>query len=53
MGKTYLATRLERQDYERIERLVRQSKLDRVEVTRRLILIGLKHVKQPEDLLKA
>jgi hypothetical protein len=53
MGKTYLATRLERQDYERIERLVKQSKLGRAEVARRLILIGLKHVKQPEDLLKA
>lgn len=53
MGKNYLATRLEKQDYEKIERLVKQSRLDRAEVTRRLILIGLKHVKQPEDLLKA
>ena len=53
MRKTYIATRLERQDFERIERLVKQSKLDRAEVTRRLILIGLNHVREPEDLLKA
>jgi len=52
MGKTYLATRLEKQDYERIEHLVKQSKLNRGEITRRLILIGLKHVKEPKDLLK-
>ena len=52
MEKTYLATRLEKQDYERIERLVKQFKLDRAEVTRRLILIGLKHVEKSEDLLK-
>lgn len=53
MGKAHIGTRLEKQDYEKIERLVKQSKLDRAEVARRLILIGLKHVKQPEDLLKA
>ncbi|GAI12683.1 unnamed protein product [marine sediment metagenome] len=53
MGKIYLATRLERRDFDEIERLVKQSKLDRAEVTRRLILIGLKHVREPKDLLKA
>jgi hypothetical protein len=53
MGKTYIATRLGKRDFERVEELVKQSKLNRAEVTRRLILIGLKQVREPEDLLKA
>ena len=53
MGKIYLATRLEKEDYEKIQGLVNASKLERAEVARRLILIGLKQVKKPEDLLKA
>lgn len=53
MAKVYLATRLEKGDYKKIEDLVNASKLERAEVARRLILIGLKQVRKPEDLLKA
>ena len=53
MGKTYLATRLEREDFKRVEKLVEQTNLGKSEIARRLITIGLKHVQKPEDLLKA
>lgn len=53
MGKTYLATRLEREDFKRVEKLAQESKLGKSEIARRLITIGLKHVREPEDLLKA
>lgn len=52
MAKIYIATRIERNDYEKIEKLVKETKLERAEIARRLILIGLKHIKKPEDLIK-
>jgi len=52
MGKTYLATRLEREDFKLVEKLAQQTNLGKSEIARRLILIGLKHVQKPEDLLK-
>ncbi|MCK5346708.1 MAG: hypothetical protein KAR20_25040 [Candidatus Heimdallarchaeota archaeon] len=52
MGKVYLATRIEKGDFEKIQKLVSQSKLGKAEIARRLIIIGLKQVKKPEDLIK-
>ena len=52
MGKVYIATRLDSDDYRRVEELSRESKLGRAEIVRRLVLIGLKRVQKPEDLLK-
>ncbi|NOZ82625.1 MAG: ribbon-helix-helix protein, CopG family [Euryarchaeota archaeon] len=52
MRKVYIATRVEKQCYDRIEALVRQTKLSRAEIVRRLILIGLKQVEKPEDLIR-
>lgn len=52
MAKVYLATRIDREDNDRIENLVKRTKLGRAKVARRLIAIALKHVKEPEDLLR-
>ena len=52
MGKIYLATRIEKEDFEKIQKLVTQSKLGKAEIARRLIIIGLKQVKKPEDLIR-
>jgi hypothetical protein len=52
MSKVYVATRLDRGDFERIRRLAESSRLSKAEIARRLIVIGLKNVKQVEDLLK-
>ncbi len=52
MVKVYVATRLDRPDFERIKRLSEMSRLSKAEIVRRLILIGLRNIKQVEDLLK-
>ncbi len=52
MVKAYVATRLDKADFERIRRLAEASRLSKAEIVRRLILIGLRNVKQVEDLLK-
>ena len=51
MVKACVATRLERQDFDRIRRRSGATNLSKAEVARRLILIGLRNVKQVEDLL--
>ncbi len=52
MVKTYVATRLDKSDFEKVRRLSENTRLSTAEIVRRLILIGLKNVKQPEDLLR-
>jgi len=52
MSKVYVATRLDRADFERLKRLADAARLNKAEIARRLILIGLRNVKQVEDLLK-
>ncbi len=52
MRKVYVATRVDRSCYDRIVSLSTQTSLSRAEILRRLILIGLKHVEKPEDLIR-
>ncbi len=52
MVKAYVATRLDRPDFEKVRRLSDTTRLSQAEIVRRLVLIGLKNVHQPEDLLK-
>lgn len=52
MTKAYVATRLDRADFEKLKRLSDAARLSRAEIARRLILIGLKNVKQVEDLFR-
>lgn len=52
MVKVYVATRVEKADFERIKRLSEATRLNKAEIARRLIVIGLRNVKQVEDLLR-
>jgi len=52
MVKVYVATRVDKADFERIRRLAEAARLSKAEIVRRLVLIGLRNVKQVEDLLK-
>lgn len=52
MVKVYVATRVDKADFERIKRLAEATRLSKAEIVRRLVLIGLRNVKQIEDLLK-
>lgn len=52
MAKKTWSTRLDDEAERRVIDLVRKTGLKEAEVLRRLILIGLKNVKEPADLLK-
>jgi predicted DNA-binding protein len=51
-GKTW-STRLDPDVEQKVKSLIQETKLKEAEVLRRLIVIGLKNVKEPSDLLKA
>ena len=52
MDKKTWSTRLDEETEKEIRVLVKRSGLREAEVLRRLIVIGLKNVKEPADLLK-
>ncbi|MEM2522794.1 MAG: hypothetical protein QXW82_06565 [Candidatus Bathyarchaeia archaeon] len=52
MNKKTWSTRLDTETEKRVKALIEKSGLREAEVLRRLIVIGLKNVKEPEDLLK-
>jgi predicted DNA-binding protein len=52
MDKKTWSTRLDTETEEKIMDLIKKSGLKEAEVLRRLIVIGLKSVKEPEDLLR-
>ncbi|MEM3641416.1 MAG: hypothetical protein QXH37_05810 [Candidatus Bathyarchaeia archaeon] len=52
MNKKTWSTRLDAETEKKVKALIEKSGLKEAEVLRRLIVIGLKNVKEPEDLLK-
>jgi predicted DNA-binding protein len=46
------STRLDEETEKKVEALIRKSGLKEAEVLRRLIIIGLKNIKEPADLLR-
>jgi len=52
MNKKTWSTRLDEDAESKIRELIEKSGLKEAEVLRRLIVIGLKSVKEPADLLK-
>ncbi|MCS7109579.1 MAG: hypothetical protein NZ903_02170 [Candidatus Micrarchaeota archaeon] len=52
MNKKTWSTRLDTETENKVKALIEKSGLKEAEVLRRLIVIGLKNVKEPEDLLK-
>jgi predicted DNA-binding protein len=46
------STRLDEDTEEKVEALIKKSGLKEAEVLRRLIMIGLKNVKEPANLLE-
>ncbi len=52
MVKAYVATRVDRAEFDRIKKLSDATRLSKAEIVRRLIIIGLRGVKEVEDLLK-
>ena len=52
MSKKTWSTRLDKEAEEKIRMLISQTGLKEAEILRRLILIGLKSVKEPADLLR-
>lgn len=50
-GKTW-STRLDAGSEKKIKNLIQETKLREAEILRRLIIIGLKNVEEPSDLLK-
>jgi len=52
MNKKTWSTRLDMETEKKVKALIEKSGLKEAEVLRRLIVIGLKNVKEPEDLLK-
>lgn len=53
MDKKTWSTRLDEETEREIKVLIKKSGLKEAEVLRRLIVIGLRNVKEPADLLKA
>jgi hypothetical protein len=51
-GKTW-STRLDADSEQKVKDLIQKTKLREAEVLRRLIVIGLKNIRDPADLLKA
>jgi predicted DNA-binding protein len=52
LDKKTWSTRLDEETEEKIETLIKKSGLKEAEVLRRLVMIGLRNVKEPADLLK-
>jgi predicted DNA-binding protein len=52
LDKKTWSTRLDEETERKLRALIERSGLKEAEVLRRLIVIGLKSVKEPEDLLK-
>lgn len=52
MDRKTWSTRLDEKTEKEIEALLKKSGLKEAEVLRRLIVIGLRNVKEPADLLK-
>jgi hypothetical protein len=52
MDKKTWSTRLDGETGKKVKELIEKSGLKEAEVLRRLIIIGLKNVKEPSDLLK-
>jgi len=52
LNKKTWSTRLDEETEKEIKVLIRKSGLKEAEVLRRLIIIGLRNVKEPADLLK-
>ena len=52
MDRKTWSTRLDEETEKEIEALLKKSGLKEAEVLRRLIIIGLRNVKEPADLLK-
>lgn len=52
MNKKTWSTRLDGETEKKVKELIQKSGLKEAEVLRRLVVIGLKSVKEPEDLLK-
>lgn len=52
LSKKTWSTRLDEEAEEEIKSLVKKSGLKEAEVLRRLIIMGLKQVKEPADLMK-
>jgi predicted DNA-binding protein len=53
VDKKTWSTRLDVESEEKLKELIKRSGLKEAEVLRRLIMIGLKNVKEPADLLMA
>jgi len=53
LSKKTWSTRLDKETEEKVRNLVEKTGLKEAEILRRLIVIGLKNVKDPADLLKA
>jgi len=53
MDKKTWSTRLDEETEKKIKELIEKSGLKEAEVLRRLIVIGLRNVREPADLLKA
>jgi predicted DNA-binding protein len=52
LDKKTWSTRLDEETEKKVRELIERSGLKEAEVLRRLIIIGLKNVKEPADLLK-
>jgi hypothetical protein len=52
LDKKTWSTRLDEETQKEIKALIRKSGLKEAEVLRRLVMIGLRNVKEPNDLLK-
>jgi|YelNatPaOPRAMG01_1025707.scaffolds.fasta_scaffold02691_7 predicted DNA-binding protein len=52
MDKKTWSTRLDEETERKVKELIKKSGLKEAEILRRLIVIGLKNVKEPADLLK-
>jgi len=52
MDKKTWSTRLDEETERKVKALIEVSGLKEAEILRRLIIIGLKNIKEPEDLLR-
>jgi predicted DNA-binding protein len=52
MEKKTWSTRLDEETEKKVKALIEKSGLKEAEILRRLIMIGLKNVREPADLLK-
>lgn len=52
MDRKTWSTRLDEETEKKVEVLIKKSGLKEAEVLRRLVIIGLKNIKEPADLLR-